>query len=88
MEFEELWTIGTILMGVTIVALGSGLFYHGVLGAGLLGKNLLMIAFSLFLITVIFTVVAVLKVYTQNCRLKYRRQSLVRERSVSESKAD
>jgi hypothetical protein len=76
MEFEELWTIGTILMGITIVATCSGIFYHAVLGAGFLGKNLLMIGFALFLITVFFTVIAVLKVYTQHCRLRYRRKSL------------
>ena len=76
MEFEELWTIGTILMGITIVLTCSGVFYHAVLGAGFMGKTLLMIAFSLFVVTVFFTVIAVVKVYTQNCRLRYRRNSL------------
>jgi hypothetical protein len=76
MEFEELWTIGTILMGVTVVATFSGLFYHTVVGTGILGDNLVFAGFGLFVLTITFTVVAVLKVYTQQNRLKYRRKSL------------
>jgi len=76
MEFEELWTIGTILMGITIVATGTGVFYHAVLGTGFMAKNLVMIGFTLFIITVFFTLIAVLRVYTQHCRLRYRRMSL------------
>lgn len=76
MEFEELWTIGTLLMGVTVVATCSGFFYHTVVGTGMVGDNLVLAGFGLFLLTVVFTVMAVLRVYTQQCRLKYRRKSL------------
>lgn len=76
MEFEELWTIGTLLMGVTIVATFSGLFYHTVIGSGFLGEKLVMAGFGLFILTIAFTVLAVLRIYTQQCRLRYRRKSL------------
>ena len=76
MEFEELWTIGTLLMGVTIVALFTGVFYHTVVGTGYLAENLVLVGFGLFVLTVAFTVIAVLRVYTQQCRLRYRRKSL------------
>lgn len=76
MEFEELWTIGTLLMGVTVVATFSGIFYHTVVGSGIMAQNLVLIGFALFVLTVAFTVVAVVKVYTQQCRLRYRRKSL------------
>lgn len=76
MDFEELWTVGTLLMGVTIVATCSGFFYHSFVGTGIVGDNLKLAGFGLFVLTVIFTVGAVLRVYTQQCRLKYRRKSL------------
>ena len=75
MEFSTLWTTGQVLMGITLFVTLVGFVYHAT-GAGLIGQTWLAIGSALFAVTAAFTVTAVVKVYTQYCRLKFRRRSL------------
>ena len=75
MEFSTLWTTGQILMGFTLFVTLIGFLYHAT-GAGLIGQNWLAIGSILFALTATFTITAVIKVYTQYNRLKFRRKGL------------
>lgn len=75
MEFSTLWTTGQILMAFTLFVTLTGVTYHAT-GLGLIGQTWLTIGLVLFAISSFFTVTGVIKVYTQYCRLKFRRKSL------------